>query len=124
MSVVGNYSIHSIVTPHRSAFVKSSGKDERSVNAIMGGSGINFKLVHTYVLTQYYIAMSKVNRTRGRTTDVHYYTHKSLIQKKSYFHLWTGQVYSIIFRAQSFTSLIGDLRQDINRVSSFSTQVP
>ena len=42
-----------------------------SVNAIMGGSGINFKLeVHS---TQY-IAMSKVNRTRGRTTDVHYYT--------------------------------------------------
>ncbi len=59
-----------------SAFVKSSGKDERSVNAIMGGSGINFKLVCIY------IAMSKVNRTRGRTTDVHYYTHKSLIQKK------------------------------------------
>ena len=44
-----------------------------SVNAIMGGSGINFKLeVHTY--STQYIAMSKVNRTRGRTTDVHYYT--------------------------------------------------
>ena len=41
-------------------FVKSGGKDERSVNAIMGGSKRAAAA-----------EMSKVNRTRGRTTDVH-----------------------------------------------------